>query len=129
MKKNSSVHKISERALQERREREEQEAEQARQKSLAKARRRYFTDAALNSLGGMLTLFSLLIGFYGILSVIALFLLVPALKKNWDYGWRGILIPAVCIVINVIWIPAQIGLMVSPEFRVWFYNLFAGIFG
>lgn len=129
MKKNSSVHKVSERALQERREKEELEAEEARKKAFLKARRRYFTDAALNSLGGILTLFSLLFGFYGIFSAAALVLLVPALKKNWSYGWRGILIPAVCIAINAVWLPAQIGLIVSPEFRVWFYQLFSGIFG
>lgn len=128
MKKNSSVHKVSERALQERKEREELLAEQKRLNSIRSARKKQFTDAALNSLGGILTLFSLLFGFYGILSVIALVLLVYSLKKNMDYGWRGVIIPAVCIVINVLWLGAQIGLMVSTDFRVWFYQLFSGIF-
>ena len=64
-----------------------------------------------------------------VVHIIALFLLAYGLKQNWDYGWRGRLIPVICIALNVVWIFCQVGLMVSTDFRIWFNDFMNNLFG
>lgn len=124
MKKNSSVHKVSQRAIEMREEREQQERELAEQNRKKAKKKQDIKDAALTSLGGFLTLMSLLIGVYGLISIPAIVLCWMGLQKNKDYGWRGMLIPVICIVLNVAWILFQIAIIIFPDFRLFIYNLF-----
>ncbi len=127
--KSAKVHKVSERAQEERKAREEKKTLEEKQRAIRDASRREMLGAVANALGGLLTMFSLLVGLYGILSVIALFLLAYGLKQNWDYGWRGRVIPLLCIALNVVWIFCQVGLMVSTDFRIWFNDFMSNLLG
>ena len=127
MKKNSSVHKVSQRAIEEREEKEriaQEEAEKKeKQKKIKEQNQQNMKDAIISSVGGLLTLVSLLVGLYGLISIPAIVCCVIGYKKNADYGWRGKLIPVICIVLNVLWIFFQVIIIVSPEIRLWVYNL------
>ena len=123
MKKNNKVHKVSERALEQQREKAEEEKK--RQAVLARRNetKETFKSAMMSSIGGLLTLVSLLLGMYGLLSIPAIILCWIGLKKNKDYGWRGIIIPLICIILNIAWIIFQIVMIFSPTVRVGFYNM------
>lgn len=124
MKKNSSARKVSQRAIEERKQKEEQEAELARQQRIKAENKQNMKDAMITSAGGFLTILSLMVGLYGLISIPAIYLCYKGYKKNADYGWQGELVPVICIVLNVLWIFFQVIIIVSPDVRLWVYNLF-----
>ena len=56
MKKNSSARKVSQRAIEERKQKEEQEAELARQQRIKEENKQTMKDAMITSAGGFLTI-------------------------------------------------------------------------
>ncbi len=122
MKSNKSVRKVSQRALDHQKEVEEKLAAEEAAKEKKKKQWTPVLDALYSSGGGLLTMVSLLFGLYGILSIPATWLCYKGLKKNKDYGWRGVILPGICIVLNVLWLAFQIAMLFSADLRVWFYN-------
>lgn len=133
LKKNNKARKVSERAIAQKKELEEQAIaeEKARQakEQRDKTQKELMKDAAISSVGGLLTLLSVLIGVYGLISIPAIFLCVKGYQANKDQGWRGKLIPVICIVINVVWIVCQILLLFWMDFRQAFYDFFTALLG
>ncbi|MEE8807290.1 MAG: hypothetical protein SOI44_02595 [Lactimicrobium sp.] len=127
MKKNNKVHKVSERALEQQREKAEEEKKRQAAMARRNETKETFKAAMFSSIGGLLTLVSLLLGVYGLISIPAIILCWIGMQKNKDYGWRGIILPLICIILNVIWIVFQIVMIFSPTIRVGFYNLVKGL--
>ncbi len=128
MKKNSNARKVSQRALDHQKELEEQEAQKAAAAAKKNQQVTAMKDAMYSSGGGLLTIVSLLFGLYGIISLPAIWLCWKGIQKTKDYGWRGVILPGICIVLNVAWIVLQIVMLFSPTIRVAFYEWTATLF-